>query len=128
MSQADIDLLMELWALSMEQYEGEAPFADHDELFAAIDNICVRDAPWKCFETVIPDNLPRDSPEWLSQSYQVWFQDPDTVIWNILSNPDFAKEFDMTPFIDLDTKGKQHWNDFMSGNYSWQHVVRLLLF
>ena len=49
----------------------------------------------------------------------VWYCDPDTIIRNMLENPDFANQFDIAPYIQRDRMGKQHWTNFMSGNFSW---------
>ncbi|KAF9062687.1 hypothetical protein BDP27DRAFT_1385099 [Rhodocollybia butyracea] len=125
MSQSDIDLLMELWALAAAQSESSSPFSDHNHMFAEIDNIRVGDAPWQCFETAVPDNPGPNAPEWLSRSYQVWFHDPNTVIRNILDNPDFAQEFDTAPFVPLDSNDTRRWSNFMSGNLSWRHATKI---
>ncbi|KAF8915774.1 hypothetical protein CPB85DRAFT_1374970 [Mucidula mucida] len=104
MSQGDIDHLMELWDLSMQQHGGCAPFGDHDKMYAGIDDIPLGSAPWKCF--------------WKKQSYQIWYQDPDTVISNMLANPDFASEFNASPYVHIGPNGKRRWSEFMSGNFS----------
>ncbi|KAF5346583.1 hypothetical protein D9758_013464 [Tetrapyrgos nigripes] len=126
MSQSDIDELLDIWFLSLSKYGAESgPFDNHNDLLEAIDNIRVGGAPWKCFETAVDSNLPSDAPEWQKASYQVWYRDPDVVIANILSNPDFAKEFDVAPYIHLDKNGKRRWSDFMTGNYSWRHATQI---
>ncbi|KAK0433929.1 uncharacterized protein EV420DRAFT_1282903 [Desarmillaria tabescens] len=125
MSQSDINELLDLWSLDMHRHGDDAPFDNHQALYKAIDEIRVGSAPWKCFETVVPDTLGRDAPEWQRRSYQIWFRDPDTVISNILANRDFEKEFDTTPYVDLDATGQRRWSDFMSGNYAWCHVAQI---
>ncbi len=127
MSQGDVNDLMDLWALDLRKYEdeGQAPFSNHQALHKVIDEIQVGSAPWKCFETVVPEDLASDchAPEWQKRSYQIWFRDPDVVISNILANREFEKEFDTPPYVHLDPDGKRRWSDFMSGNYAWRHVV-----
>ncbi|KAF8815870.1 hypothetical protein BYT27DRAFT_7248786 [Phlegmacium glaucopus] len=41
----------------------------------------------------------------------------------MLDNPDFAGEFNVIPYIDLDKAGQRRWNEFMSGNFSWRHAT-----
>ncbi|KAK0460266.1 uncharacterized protein EV420DRAFT_1620047 [Desarmillaria tabescens] len=125
MSQSDINELLDLWSLDMHRHGDDAPFDSHQALYQAIDEIRVGSAPWKCFEMVVPENLGRDAPEWQKRSYQIWFQDPDVVISNILANRDFKKEFDTTPYVDVDVHGQHRWSDFMSGNYAWHHATQI---
>ncbi|KAF8887501.1 hypothetical protein CPB85DRAFT_1378036 [Mucidula mucida] len=114
MSQGDIDHLMELWDLSMQQHRGCAPFGDHNKI-----------APWKCFVAPPPPDLPTNAPEWKKQSYQIWYRDPNTVISNMLANPDFASEFDASPYVHIGPKGKQCWSEFMSGNFSYNDATMI---
>ncbi len=123
MSQGDINALLDLWSLDMHRHGDDAPFSNHQALYQAIDEIRMGSAPWKCFETVVPEDLGRDAPEWQRRSYQIWFRDPDVVISNILADRDFEKEFDPAPYVDLDADGQRRWSDFMSGNYAWRHAI-----
>ncbi|KAK0446242.1 hypothetical protein EV421DRAFT_1890084 [Armillaria borealis] len=51
--------------------------------------------------------------------------DSDTVISNMLANTDFVNEFDVAPYVHVNAEGKQHWCDFMSGNYAWRHLTQI---
>ncbi len=64
MSQGDINDLLNLWSLDMHWHGDNAPFDNHQVLYKAIDEIHVGSAPWKCFETVVPDDLSQEAPEW----------------------------------------------------------------
>ena len=61
-----------------------------------------------------------DQPSWMKQKYEVWCHDPDTMIRNILDNPDFVSHFDTVLYIARDHEGKRHWTGFMSGQFAWQ--------
>ncbi|THU81212.1 hypothetical protein K435DRAFT_873567 [Dendrothele bispora CBS 962.96] len=126
MSQENIDELLDIWALDASRYgAGSGPFANHKDMYSAIDNIRVGSAPWKCYETV-PDFGPSANvPDWKKTTYRVWYRDPDTVITNMLSNPDFAKEFDAAPYVHVDRNGKRRWSDYMSANYAWRHATKI---
>ncbi|KAE9400903.1 hypothetical protein BT96DRAFT_1095902 [Gymnopus androsaceus JB14] len=125
MSQGDIDELMDLWSLDIKQRfdsDSGGPFRNHEDLLSTIDSIRSGSAPWQCLQTVVQDDLPESAPEWQKTSYQVWYRDPDTVIANILANPDFADNFDSAPYVHLGKDGKRRWSDFMSGNFSFRHA------
>lgn len=123
MSQGDVDHLMELWDLS-----GSAPFPNHDDMQSKIDDIPLGSAPWKCFIAPPAPDLPANAPDWKKQSYQIWYRDLLAVISNMLSNPDFAKEFDRAPYVDLGADGKRRFSEFMSGNFSFEQAVRAINF
>lgn len=103
------------------------PFDNYKQLYDTIDATKLGDAPWKCFKTDFTSEIHPDAPNWMQQSYEVWYRDPDVVIRNMLENPDFAGEFDTAPYIYLDAAGNRHWSDFMSGNFAWRHCVCFLL-
>ncbi len=115
MSQGHSDELMELWILMMLKHNDIGPFKNHMAMNKLIDEIKQGSALWKYFVMQVEPNLP---PHALS-----WQQDPDTVISNILSNPDFCTEFDASPYVHVGPDGKQRWCDFMSGNYAWKQLV-----
>ncbi|GBE89318.1 predicted protein [Sparassis crispa] len=121
MSQPDIDYLMELWGLSLMKHGSLGPFDSYDHMYAVIDEIGEGSAPWKCFVSQGEENLPPNAPNWRREEYQIWYRDPQTVIANMLDNPDFTGEFDAAPYIHLDPSDKRRWGDFMSGNYPWRH-------
>jgi hypothetical protein len=66
------------------------------------------------FDEPIEDN----APNWKKQEYNIWYHDPEIVVHNMLLNPDFAKEFDPAPYVELDAQGGQQWSDFMLGNFA----------
>jgi len=123
MSASDIDYLMQLWALDMAKHDNSSPFAGHDELYQTLDSIKVGDAPWKCLSVNSQGASDANAPSWKEQEYQVWYHDPDTLIQNMLDNPDFKDQFDIAPYIQTDKTGKRWWTNFMSGNFSWRHSV-----
>src|ERR1700679_1731977 len=47
MSQADVDILMRLWATFLP--DGHAPFLNHQDMLATIDAIDSRDIQWQSF-------------------------------------------------------------------------------
>ena len=105
-----------------------APFENHEDLYATIDSSTLGDIPWQCLVTQIPDDINEQSPNWMRTHYEVWYRDPDAVVSAMLSNPDFDGQFDLCPYIDLDTHGKRRWNNVMSGNIAWRRSVSISVF
>ncbi|KAJ3779981.1 hypothetical protein GGU10DRAFT_241588, partial [Lentinula aff. detonsa] len=133
MSQGNIDELLDIWSLYERQcaqtteHSSNGPFNSHKDLYRLIDNIVQGDASWKCFQSVVDESLPVNASEWQKISYQVWYRDLDIVIANILANPEFRNDFDVAPYVHLDSAGKRSWADFMSGNFAWRHAVSAML-
>ncbi|KAE9390680.1 hypothetical protein BT96DRAFT_945950 [Gymnopus androsaceus JB14] len=127
MSQPNINELLDLWYLDVQQrFNGDsAPFGNHQELLETIDSIWDGSAPWKCLETQVDESFLLDAPKWQKTSYQVWYRDPDTVIANILENPDFADEFDPAPYVHVGKDGKCRWSDIMSGNFAYRQATKI---
>lgn len=128
MSAPNIDFLMELWAFKAAKYEEDSPFKSHRDVYATINVICVGDVPWQCFSISPQYDIDLDVPWWQQTEYQVWYQDPDTVIQAMLANPDFDEQFGCAPYVHYDQAGKWCWKDFMSGNYAWHKAVSILAF
>ncbi|KAJ4497758.1 hypothetical protein C8R41DRAFT_894448 [Lentinula lateritia] len=119
MSQGNINELLDIWTLT------GAPFDTHDDMYNIIDSIVDGGASWRCFQTVVDDQLRPDAPEWQKTSYQVWYRDPETVIANILGNPEFSQDFNPAPYVHLGSNGTRRWADFMSGNFAWRHATQI---
>ncbi|KAJ6622418.1 hypothetical protein B0H10DRAFT_2175040 [Mycena sp. CBHHK59/15] len=124
MSKDNIDYLLELWGLSLMKHGDLGPYDNYQQLYAAIDDVKLGDAPWKCFKTGGDADV--SAPDWARQEYEIWYRDPDVVIRNMLDNPDFDGEFDTTPYVQLDRNGKRRWSDFMSGNFAWKHCNQII--
>ncbi|KAJ3576428.1 hypothetical protein NP233_g443 [Leucocoprinus birnbaumii] len=100
-----IDTLMDTWAL---KHPDTGPlFADHHNLYEAIDSIQLTDVPWKSFAVSysgeLPDEEDTEIPPWMTAEYEVWYRDPLAVLESQLSNPDFNR----------------FGGDVMSGNWAW---------
>ncbi|KAH7903397.1 hypothetical protein BJ138DRAFT_1194342, partial [Hygrophoropsis aurantiaca] len=125
MSGPNIDFLMELWAFNVAKYDGTSPFSSHRDAYATIDSIRAGDVPWQCLAIDPAEDLPPDAPAWKQNRYQVWYRDPDTVIKNMLDNPDFNGQFDYAPYVYKDSNGQRRWTNVMSGNYAWRQCDKI---
>ena len=64
-------------------------------------------------------------PNWKKQQYNIWYHDPEVVVHNMLANPDFDKEFDYAPYVELDEHGTRRRSDLMSADFAWRQCVCL---
>jgi hypothetical protein len=66
-----------------------------------IDATLVRGVPWESFiidyKGPCPSN-PSLQPQWMDDEYNVYFKDPRVLIQDMISNPDFASEFNYAPY------------------------------
>ena len=124
MSQADIDILMRLWATTTSN--GCAPFQNHQEMLATIDAIDLGDIPWQTFSAKYRGEVPPENPpDWMLKEYTVFFRDPLSVVRSMISNPEFNGQFDYAPYREFEG-GKRRWSDLMSGNWVWKQAVCLI--
>ncbi|KAH9974793.1 hypothetical protein BGW80DRAFT_1490177 [Lactifluus volemus] len=127
MSATSIDLLMELWASSMDGFGTSSPFRSHQHMYATVDSSSLGGVTWRCLVAGFSESIPRSAPSWKRTDYEVWYRDPDEVVRTMLDNPDFDGQFDMRPYIELDKRGKRCWSNFMSANIAWNHCDDIAL-
>lgn len=102
LSAGKIDQLLHLWGSSLTPHQDTPPFADHTNLYKTIDATPTGDTPWESFRLKYSGNKPsEDVPSWVNKSYNVWFQDPQVGIKNILSNTNFNAEIDYAPYHEF---------------------------
>lgn len=124
LSAPNIDALLELWAESLAEDDApQAPFTSHEEIYNTIDSCELGDIPWQCLVTARSEEVDEHSPAWMQKDYEVWYRDPNAVVTAMLENPDFNGQFDLRPYVDLDSSGKRRWNNLMSGNLAWRRSV-----
>lgn len=128
MSTGNIDLLLSLWAASLAIHGNEPPFSKTTELYNTIDSTPLGDVTWESFTLQYNGpQLVKNTPPapWMQAEYNVWFQNPHTLVHNLLSNPNFKSGFDYMPYQEHMTTGIHRFQDFMSGNWAWNQVVGL---
>jgi hypothetical protein len=123
MSASNVNTLMELWETSMDDLGVSGPFQTHQHMHAVIDSVSLGDAPWQCLKTGFSEDVSRDAPTWKQTAYRVWYRDPNEVIRLMLDNPDFSRQFDVCPYVELDMNDKRRWTNVMSANIAWNHCV-----
>ena len=131
MSGSDTNLLFSLWAASLACHSDTPPFTKHAEMLETIDSTSLGDVAWESFSLKYNGDLPTgagEAPSWMTAEHEVWFRDPQELVQNLLSNPDFASEFDYSPLQEYDKAENHRFQDFMSGNWAWEQAVSSRLF
>ena len=128
MSGGQVDRLFDLWAATLLKHNDFPPFADHRDLYAAIDSIPLGDVKWEAFSCMYTGEKPDgDYPSWMDGSYDVWYRDPRQVVCNMLANPAYSAEMDYRPYREYSTNGdERQWRDFMSGDWAWDQAVHTI--
>ncbi|KAF7293855.1 C2H2-type domain-containing protein [Mycena chlorophos] len=122
MSADEIDELMQILA-SRDEANGIPPFRDHRELYGTIDETEKGHIPWEKFEVKYDGPLEEgDGAPWQHESFAVYFRDPREVLRMQLANPDFAKDFDVSPKRVYGKNGRRRYRDFMSGRWAWRQA------
>lgn len=127
MSAGDIDELLQIWGSSLAVHGDDAPFRNHRDLYHWIDAIPYSDVPWKNFAIRYTGEKPSSGPypSWMDDRQVIWYRDPLLILKRVIANPDFDKEFDYVPYHKY-AHGVHQFRDFMSGNWAWKQVVRLI--
>jgi hypothetical protein len=60
----------------------------------------------------------------MCDTHTVFFQDPCLVIQEMLANPDYEGCINYAPTQVFDETKDRQYQDLMSGNWSWDQVVR----
>jgi hypothetical protein len=128
MSGGDIDTLLHLWAADRARHDEDGPFAGHNDLYKKIDAIELGSVPWKSF-SMSHRGQAQDGPvpSWMEADYGVCFRDPRALVKNLISNPDFAKEFDYCPYQEYERNAAgrhiHRFQNVMSGDWAWKQAV-----
>ncbi|KAI6114259.1 hypothetical protein F5141DRAFT_1187848 [Pisolithus sp. B1] len=107
---------------------GQPPFTNHADLYSVIDSTHIGNIRWGNFTTQYTCKQHGNDPApWMSDNYEVWYQDPCKVIHSILSSPRFIGELDYVPYHEYGTSNDQRcWQDFMSGDWAQEQADRVL--
>lgn len=96
-------------------------------MHSIIDSSILGNVPWQCMVTGVSEDVDEHSPSWMQTNYEVWYHDPDAVISMMLNNPNFKRQFDLHPYVEIDVDGKHYWNNLMSGNIAWGYCVSYII-
>jgi hypothetical protein len=126
MSGGDIDNLLRIWEASLSVHDDHAPFLNHRVMYRYIDAIPYGEALWRSFTISYTGDKPLGGscPSWMNDRQCIWYRDPLEVLRRMIANPDFAEEFDYTPYHEY-SHGVHQFCDFMSGDWAWKQAVRM---
>ncbi|KAH9988442.1 hypothetical protein BJV74DRAFT_885330 [Russula compacta] len=75
-SAANIDKALDMWAATVMEFGGDAPWTNSDDLYKTIDAIQHGDAPWKMYHVQYRDPQPPGTPpKWMSETYELCARD-----------------------------------------------------
>ncbi|KAF9007622.1 hypothetical protein BDQ17DRAFT_1389069 [Cyathus striatus] len=130
MSTTEIDSLMDVWARFNQRDHGgendvglDPPFSGMKDLYNTIDSIPLGDIPWQAFTVQhTEEHVNRNNPSWMTQTYEVWFRDPLSIMEAQIVNPDLARDMDFAPKRVKGKDGQCQYCDFMLGNWAWDQA------
>ncbi|KZT64211.1 hypothetical protein DAEQUDRAFT_679009 [Daedalea quercina L-15889] len=126
-SQGDLNKLLHVWAAkNILDGGGDPIYSNTEELYAAIDEITVGDAPWEAFEVRFSGPITPDCPSWKRNVHTVYCQNTRTVARNMTDNVAFDGKFDYAPFEE--TTGPKHmcrFSNIMSGFWAYRKATEI---
>ena len=130
MSASDINIITGLWAALLAQHNDVPPFKNAKSMYNTINSTPLGDMPWQSFMLKYNGDLPDGEvpAPWMETGYNAWYQDPCTLIHNIISNPNFKGGFNYAPYQEYDDDGQHHFQDMMSSDWAWKQAVSAALF
>lgn len=128
MSAGNINILLEHWARSLAIHDDSAPFSNCKDLYNTID-ATRGGVSWQSFTLSARSGIQPENnvPQWMTESYTVWYRDPRLLFRNMLENSDFVNNFDHAPFREWDDKGYRRFENFMSGDWAWKQAVSVYI-
>ncbi|KAH9023276.1 hypothetical protein EDB85DRAFT_2075341 [Lactarius pseudohatsudake] len=124
MSEGDVDKLLNI----LERSSGNVPFSNHEDLYAAIDELTVGDVPWQSFTVRYHSELgdvDASQPKWMSDVHEVFYRDPHLIVRGMLTNPDYEGGMDFGPYYVFDKDGTRLYEHMMSGDWAWEQATEI---
>ncbi|KAJ6579813.1 hypothetical protein B0H10DRAFT_2341961 [Mycena sp. CBHHK59/15] len=122
-SEGSINTALDIWAASVLQYGGSAPWKNAAELYATIDAIQHGDAPWRThlmrYQGPLPPGTP---PKWMTQDYELCTRDVRQVLHQQLATSAFRDQVDLVPYRQFNHSGHRVWSNLMSGDWAWKQA------
>ncbi|KAF8268671.1 hypothetical protein EI94DRAFT_1771510 [Lactarius quietus] len=106
MSGGNINFVLNLWAVSLAIHDDDPPFSNAQHMYDTINSTPLGEVPWESFTLQYDGPQPTENiPSWMDSEYDIWFQNPLSLVHNILSNPEFKSGFDYSPFQERTSHG-----------------------
>ena len=118
-SASKIDKALDMWAATVMEFGGDAPWQDVADLYATIDVIQHGDSPWKVSKVKYQGPLPPGRPpKWMTQSYKFCTQDFRQILHHQLAMSQFSNMINLAPYRQFDGAGQWVWSNLMSADWS----------
>ncbi|KAJ7719182.1 hypothetical protein DFH07DRAFT_872339 [Mycena maculata] len=122
-SENDINIVLDIWAVSVLKYGATAPWNNARELYATIDTIQDGQAPWKTHTLRYSGPLPPGQPpKWMTQSYELCTRDTRQLMHNQLGTIVSKDHVNFVLYRQFNHSGKCVWSNLMSGDWSWKQA------
>ena len=124
MSAGDINIITGLRAALLAQHNDVPPFKNTKSMYNTINSTPLGDVLWQSFTLKYNGDLPdgKVPAPWVETDYDAWYWDPHTLIYNIISNPDFKGEFDYALYQEYSDDDQHCFQDMMSGDWVWKQA------
>ncbi|KAG1740039.1 hypothetical protein EDB19DRAFT_1635588, partial [Suillus lakei] len=124
-----IDHLLNIWAASLIKGGSKATlFPDRCKVYKTIDSTPLGDIKWQSFSVKYTGKIPgQGTTPWMMDSHDVWFCDPHNVVWNMLTNLDYAMELDFQPYHEFATDVGEIIDTRYSDSMSILFGVRIII-
>jgi Plavaka transposase len=67
--------------------------------------------------------MPPTQPKWMTQTYELYARDPQLVLQQQLTTPEFADKFTPTPYHQFQSDGQWVFLNLMSGDWAWDQAI-----
>jgi hypothetical protein len=124
-SAAQIDKALDMWAATVMEFGGDAPWKNSDDLYKTIDAIKHGNSPWKTYSVRYQGPRPPGTPpKWMTETYELCTRDVRQVLQHQLATKQFKDNINLTPYRQFDHKGQRVWSNLMSADWAWSQSVR----
>ncbi|KAJ7016290.1 hypothetical protein C8F04DRAFT_1215764 [Mycena alexandri] len=122
-SERNINTALDIWAASLQEFGGSAPWESTKELYAAIDRIQHGGTPWKTYHIRYTGPLPPGTPpRWMTQTYELCTRDARQLLHEQLDTSTFKDNIDYVPYRQFNHRGHRVWSNLMSGDWAWKQA------
>ncbi|KAK1227851.1 hypothetical protein PQX77_009129 [Marasmius sp. AFHP31] len=127
-SAGHIDELAEIITALTHEQDAESLFGDSRELYSTIDMCPNGSVPWEAVSVSYDGpRLPGKTEPWMDKDFTVYFRNPREVLHQQLSNPDFERELETTPYRAHSTSSNlRQYRNFMSGNWATREADQII--
>ncbi|KAJ6533564.1 hypothetical protein B0H19DRAFT_1324326 [Mycena capillaripes] len=138
-SERNINTALDLWAASVMEFGGTAPWKNAADLYSTIDEIQNGDMPWKSYEMRYTGPLPAGTPpKWMTQTYEVCTRNLRDVLHHQLETSSLKDHVDISyesiaylnstltvsiiPYRQFNHAWHRVWSNLMSGDCAWKQA------